>query len=238
MKKIPELSGRLKWLAGAIKTKSFADIGTDHAYVPIYLAALGKVSKAIAADINKGPLEKAESNIKSYGFDELIECRLSDGLKKINPAEVETVLIAGMGGMLICDILEEDVQKTRSFDRIILSPHSDWRNVRECLIRLNLEILSEDMTFDEGKYYLLIETSAKSPGNQDYKGKSELETDIFLEYGKDLILSKNPVLKEFLQKSESNFLNIYESMKGRSSAGEGKVRSEIEKIKSALELMK
>ena len=74
-----------------------ADIGTDHGYVPIYLVEKGIVPSAIAMDVRRGPLEKAAHNIKVHGLEQLIQTRLSDGLKQLRENEADTVLIAGMG---------------------------------------------------------------------------------------------------------------------------------------------
>ena len=84
-----------------------ADIGTDHGYVPIFLVEQGIVRKAVAMDVNRGPLERARIHITEKGLSDRIETRLSDGLKKLNVGEVDTIIAAGMGGGLIIRILEE-----------------------------------------------------------------------------------------------------------------------------------
>ncbi|MBR2471176.1 MAG: SAM-dependent methyltransferase, partial [Clostridia bacterium] len=102
------LTVRLKTVADlAGKSVSLADIGTDHAYIPIYLMQKGLISKAVAADINKGPLERADKNIRKAGLSDKIVLRQSDGLDNIKDNEAETVVIAGMGGEIISHMLEK-----------------------------------------------------------------------------------------------------------------------------------
>ena len=91
-----------------------ADVGTDHGYVPIALVQQGKITKAIAMDINKGPLQRACEHIAEFQLEEYIETRLSDGVKKLKVGEVDSILIAGMGGELVIHILTDGMEVCRS----------------------------------------------------------------------------------------------------------------------------
>ena len=103
-----QLSERLGAVADFVTPMSrLADVGTDHAYVPIFLVKENRITSAIAMDIVDGPLKRAHDNICMYGMQDKIETRKSDGLKNLRPGEADTVVIAGMGGLLICRILEE-----------------------------------------------------------------------------------------------------------------------------------
>ena len=102
------LSKRLTAVADMITAgNSIADIGTDHGYIPIYMAQKGLTPKALAMDVNAGPLERACDNIKRYCVENIVSARLSDGLKKLNPGEAESIIIAGMGGLLTIRILSD-----------------------------------------------------------------------------------------------------------------------------------
>ena len=102
-----KLKSRLNMAAQMVRKGSrLADIGTDHAYLPAALILDGTVPCAIAADLRKGPLENAEATVKNYGIAEKVQLRLSDGLKCVNSSEVDDIVIAGMGGILISEILE------------------------------------------------------------------------------------------------------------------------------------
>ena len=103
-----ELSKRLQAVADLVtETECVADIGTDHAYIPIYLVEQKKVKKALAMDVNEGPLIRAKEHVEEAGLQEVIEMRQSDGLKQLHSGEAQAVIIAGMGGGLVMRILTE-----------------------------------------------------------------------------------------------------------------------------------
>lgn len=133
-----------------------ADVGTDHAYIPIYLVQNGTVPQAIAMDINRGPLLRAEENIRRYGLEAHIETRLSDGLEKLQAAEADTILIAGMGGLLVVRILENGRDVLKGCRELVLQPQSEIRSVRAWLEETGWKIDREDLIFEEGKYYPML----------------------------------------------------------------------------------
>ena len=102
-----QLSKRLSAVASLITEGSrLADIGTDHGYVPIALVENGSIPSAVAMDVNKGPLERAQEHIREKHLEDRIKTRLSDGVKALEEGEADAVLIAGMGGMLVIRILD------------------------------------------------------------------------------------------------------------------------------------
>ena len=102
------LSDRLETVVSMVRpAESAADIGTDHGHVPVELVRRGTVKRALAMDVRKGPLSRAEESVAMAGLENRIETRLSDGLEKLSPGEAETVVIAGMGGELMIHILEQ-----------------------------------------------------------------------------------------------------------------------------------
>ena len=115
-----------------------ADIGTDHALLPVRLLMEGKIPRAICCDIGRGPLERAREHLELYHVDHLAETRLSDGLSALEPGEADSVLIAGMGGELTVRILKDCDRRTDEAGRgflgtvreWILSPHTEWDVVR------------------------------------------------------------------------------------------------------------
>lgn len=122
------LSKRLEQVASMVtKGNIIADIGTDHGYVPIYLVEKGICPKAYAMDINQGPIESAIKNIENYGLSEKIQAIKSNGLEKLEPEKADTIIIAGMGGELIVNILENGLAKLENCSRpvkeLVLSPH-------------------------------------------------------------------------------------------------------------------
>ena len=103
-----KLSKRMKAVSSMVTPGGMlADIGTDHGYVPISLVQRKKVKRAIAMDVNIGPLQRANEHIREFKLEEYIETRLSDGVEKLEVGEVDSILIAGMGGELVIRILTE-----------------------------------------------------------------------------------------------------------------------------------
>lgn len=152
-----ELSKRMKMNADLVPDGCrLADVGCDHGYVSIYLAERRRCKKILALDVNKGPLAIACEHIRQAHLEEHIECRLSDGLSALEPGEVDAVLIAGMGGMLICRILRERGKVLSRVDNLILQAQSDWKTLRETLFQLGFRIDREQVCKDAGKYYLSI----------------------------------------------------------------------------------
>ena len=150
-----ELSKRLQAVADLVTPgMRLADVGTDHAYIPIYLTQNGVVPSAIAMDINKGPLERADAHILEHGLDGKIVTRLSDGLVNLKIKEADTMIAAGMGGGLVIHILNEDPAKTRSLKELILQPQSELAKVRRYLEEYRFRIVAEDMVEEDGKYLL------------------------------------------------------------------------------------
>lgn len=188
-----ELSKRLKWITEKLnKCKVIMDVGTDHGYIPIYLVKNHIADKVIASDINKDPLKKAEINASLDGVADKIDLRLGSGLATLKNNEAEEVIIAGMGGNLIRDILENDLEKVKNLDYLILQPAQNPEVLREYLYTNNYEILEEDLCLDEGKYYELFKVRYKI-GNY-----ISLES-IYYEISPMLLNKKSPLLKDYIE---------------------------------------
>lgn len=124
---------------------TLCDVGTDHGYVPIALVQGNIIPKAIAVDINKGPLERANEHIRANGLTEQITTRLSNGLEAIHDGEVDSIVIAGMGGELVIHILTAGETVCRSAKELILQPQSEVSKVREYVRNTGYKIVDEDM---------------------------------------------------------------------------------------------
>lgn len=150
-----KLNGRLCSAASFVRQGAVvADIGTDHAYLPIFLIKEGIAKYAFAADINEGPLAKAEENIKKSGLESLIECRLLDGAAGLLGLGITDYAICGMGGELIADIIERAPQLKQKEIRLILQPMSRQEHLRAYLWRAGFNIFAEAYSFDSGKDYV------------------------------------------------------------------------------------
>lgn len=214
-----ELSVRLQAVADMVtEGTKVADVGTDHAYIPIYLVEHGKNPSAIAMDINRGPLKKAEENISSHNLENKIETRLSDGLKQLHLGEADSVVIAGMGGGLVVKIMEEGVLHKKYVKEWILQPQSEISKVRQYLNENGYCIVEENMVIDEGKFYPMMRVT---------EGTIEEYTREELCYGKCLLKEKNPILKKFLEKEIDIKKEILEKL--HQTKG-GQVAKRIEEI--------
>ncbi len=152
-----KLKSRLNMAAQMVrKGARIADIGTDHAYLPASLILDGAIPCAIAADLRKGPLENAQATVENYGIAEKIELRLSDGLKCIDPSEVDDIVIAGMGGILISEILEAAPWVKNKNIQLILQPQSHDEVLRKWLWDNGFRITKEDACFEDGKTYICM----------------------------------------------------------------------------------
>lgn len=151
------LSERLKTIADLIPyEETMADIGTDHGFLPVYLIETGRSPNAIATDISEDSLQKAIDLAKGKKLDNMLSTRRGDGLDVIGKAEVDNVIIAGMGGILISDILGKDIEKAKSFKRLILQPRSKIGFLRKWLRDHNFTIERETLVKELDKICEII----------------------------------------------------------------------------------
>ncbi len=192
-----ELSKRMQAVADFVTAGYItADIGTDHAYIPIYLIEHKISPKAFAMDINKGPLLRAKEHVAACGYEKEIDLRQSDGMKALKEGEAQTVVMAGMGGGLIMKILSDSWKVTCSLKECILQPQSEIAKVRTYLLEKGFLFLEESMVLEDGKFYPMMKV--KPPSLSQPLTKSWTDTQI--RYGKLLLEQKHPVLKLFLEK--------------------------------------
>ncbi len=152
-----KLDDRLLAVAALVPDGAYlADVGTDHAYLPLYLAEKGKLSGAIASDIHKGPLDSADKNIREAGFSSLIQTKLTDGLQGIEAYPVTDIAIAGMGGMMIAGILEKAPFVKECRPRLILQPMQHIPELRKYLGENGFSIEKETQATADGKFYQIL----------------------------------------------------------------------------------
>jgi tRNA (adenine22-N1)-methyltransferase len=194
------LSDRLKKIADLIHDgEKVADIGTDHAKLPIYLR-LKKISpQVILSDLRPGPLEKARQNIDRFAPNETFDVRLGSGLAPIGAGEVQVIVIAGMGGLLTADIIGVDLNKSYSFDKFILQPRNASDKLRAWLLSHGFFITDETLV-KEGKFICEIITALPlrkaCDANTDVNSISKLD----LEISPILFHKSDPLLIAFIER--------------------------------------
>ena len=224
------LSKRLTAVADMITAgNSIADIGTDHGYIPIYMVQKGLTPKALAMDVNAGPLERACDNIKRYCVENIVTARLSDGLKQLGQGEAESIIIAGMGGLLTIRILSDCPEVANSAKELILSPHSDVNLVRKYLADNNYCITAERIVLEDDKFYFIIRACA---------GTMKLKDEVEECFGQILLQEKNDILYQYLTKEEEKRLTIRQKMTANGSSRMERINElehELSIIRKALE---
>lgn len=154
------LGNRLALCASLVRRgTALADVGTDHAYLPVWLAKRGLVRSAVAADIRPGPLKRAAANISRYGVGGVVSVRLSDGLARIAPEEAEDVVIAGMGGLMMIHILERTPWLREPERRLILQPMTSVEELRAYLAREGFFTMREQAAEEGNHIYTVMQVS-------------------------------------------------------------------------------
>lgn len=203
-----KLSKRLKMNVSLVPQGArVADIGCDHGYASIYLIEQGIAQTVIAMDVNEGPVKRAVEHVKRAGLESRIACRKSDGMEKLQPGEVDTVLIAGMGGALMIRILEKGGPVMEEVHTLVLQPQSEPEKVRKYLCGHGFCPVEEKACTEDGKYYFAIRARRRNPGEQ-----SEWDQDWQYRYGTYLAEKGDPVLKQYLLKERAKFENILKNV--------------------------
>lgn len=222
------LEERLAQLAAMVDQGArIADIGTDHAYLPIELVKTGKVNFAIASDVAKGPLQNAKNDIEQACLQEKISARLGSGLVTVKPADqIDTVIIAGMGGKLMVDLLQEAKQRRELYPTLILEPNVGEPNVRKWLQDNDYQIIQEKIIEVAGHIYELI----KAVHSQEKTALTQKE----IYFGPLLLQEKSAV---FNQKWQSQ-LKYQENLIDNLNKAKNKDTEKIKQTKELIEMIK
>ena len=201
------LSERLKTVKDCVENANIVlDVGTDHGYVPICLINEKKVNKVIAADINEGPLNNAEKNIRLNGLLDKIEIRLGGGLTPVKENEADTVIIAGMGGIMIKEILEESISKARKVNSFILQPMNSQEDLRKYLILNGFKIIKEKIAKENEKIYNILVVVNEEEKPYEKEGYYHLGNPKYFDLESDLT-------KKYIEKRKVQFENIIKNLK-------------------------
>lgn len=242
-----KLSRRLEAVAHLVTPGNrVCDVGTDHAYIPIYLLQTGSSEAALAMDVNEGPLMRAREHIEENGLCDYIETRRSDGLQAMKAGECDSVVIAGMGGGLMIRILEDSFTKLGAVKELILQPQSDIEQVRRFVGLHGFAIDRQDMVKEDGKYYMMfrcVHRSKPAARRTEKEGAAELEfaqqellQAAYDRYGEQLLKENHPVLQEYLEREGHFIQKIQESLVNQKDGAAAERRHhELEEKRQVLE---
>ncbi len=220
------LSKRLSCLAGMVSQGAvLADIGTDHGYIPIDLVQSGRICRAFAMDIGKGPLLRAKGHITACGLEEYITLRLSDGVSGLVPGEADAILIAGMGGGVTLHILKEGRAVVAAANELILQPQSEIEKVRAYLLQSGYAIDRERIVFEDGKYYPMFHVDLHT-AREDFARYSDRDWQMICRYGKVWRNEDPKVLRQYLLHMAAQYEAILERLSAQPSSEAIRVRRE------------
>ena len=209
------LTPRLRMIASLVpKCSTLCDIGTDHAYVAIYLAKKGIAEKIIAADIKKGPLEQARKNIDAFNVSHMVETRLSNGFAQIEQDETECAIIAGMGGETIAEILENE----KGCKYFVLQMQTAHKHLREYLCTHGYVIEKEAVCREGNKMYTALLA---------IRGSSPKLSNVQKEIGPYLIENTPPLFYDYVRYRLYEIDSILEKM----GTNDEKKRKQYEDLK-------
>lgn len=206
-----KLSERLTTIAKEVKKgETMADIGTDHGFLPLFLWENRISPKVIMADISEGSLRKAKENCNKLYPDENFDLRLGSGIELLQKDEVDCIVMAGMGGILMTEIMERDKAKSKSYSKFILQPRNNIGILRHWLFNNGFSITNEQLV-REGKYICEVITAVPI---EKAVIRSMGPERIEYQYPHSLIKFQGPLTREYLSiklKIEKNILYGMES---------------------------
>ena len=200
---------RLEEIINLVEDNSIvADIGTDHGIVPYELIKSNKAKKVIASDISEKSLDKLREKLDYLDEPEKIILNVSDGLDNLNEYQVDTIIISGMGGNLIVDILNKNIEVAKSANCLILGANNSLSVLRKFLHDNSFEIIEEVDLFENDKYYQIIKIKV---------GKQLFSNDYEYEFGKFLIDNKSENLKQYIKQQIENKKTILSNISEKDS---------------------
>ncbi|OPY58354.1 MAG: tRNA (adenine(22)-N(1))-methyltransferase [Pelotomaculum sp. PtaU1.Bin035] len=204
-----ELAKRLASLATFVPPGSIAaDIGTDHAYLPIFLVEKGICPVVIATDIKDGPFRSASCKVKEHNLEGKVILRQGDGLKALEPLEADVLVLAGMGGNTIREILSASPHILCWTKRLVIQPMADAAGLRFWLAANGWKIADELLIEEDGRIYLIITAE---------QGLEETADPIHLELGPRLLEKKDPLMKAYLEKIVMKYERVLSGLSAATS---------------------
>ncbi|GEN52046.1 tRNA (adenine(22)-N(1))-methyltransferase [Halobacillus faecis] len=225
---VNQLSKRLALVADYLpKGAHFADIGSDHAYLPCFVCMKDPEARAVAGEVNQGPYDSAKSEVEKHKLEDRIDVRLGDGLAVVAPGEIKQVVIAGMGGPLIRDILEGGKEKLSDVNRIVVQPNIDSRSLRRWFFQHDYKLVDETIVEESGHIYEIL-VAEKGDPSSPYQ-QQMIEREMWLG---PYLLEKRP--EPFIKKCKEEWNKkqyIIKQMKQATSPDEEKLKQQQKELK-------
>ena len=234
------LDKRLQAVASLVPQGSrFADIGTDHAYLPVWLLEQGVIASAVAGDIAAGPCQAAQTTVAMHGAASSIAVRQGSGLAVLRPGEADCIAICGMGGSTIISILAADMAVAKGAQRLLLQPMAGAAALRRWLVAQGWCITREALVDDEPHFYEIIcaeraekyAARASDAGEQCY---SEVEYLV----GPALLRDGHPLLAKHIARQQASLHELLTNMARSERAKASAKYQEAQKLLQALEALK
>lgn len=210
---------------------SMADIGTDHGYLPYLMHFDGLVDLSILCDINEGPLKNARKTFLKHSQFK-VDFRLGSGIEPLTKGEVELVVIAGMGGGLVQDIMNHDIEKSKSYPFYLIQPMTEQKQLRQFLMDNNFEILWDSFFTDANKYYELIVVSTVAGSNSSSDHNLVAVPCEDLEFGYRFRKDQVDHYFDFLNNKRNKYLHILNQVSKDKTSNKDKILECEEKLNS------
>ena len=205
-----------------------ADIGTDHAYLPVWLLERGQIKRAIAGDIAAGPCQAARTTIAQHGLQEQVEVRLGSGLSVLQPGEVDCIAIAGMGAATMISILEADLEVAVAADLLVLQPMAGAASLRAWLTSHGWQLVDEKLVEDAPHFYEII--SARRGAAPTYSAAQ-------LAIGPVLLAKQHPLLAQQFERQLATCRQLLTGMAKSERARASAKYQELQALKLSLEVL-
>ncbi|HGA1492848.1 TPA: tRNA (adenine(22)-N(1))-methyltransferase TrmK [Streptococcus suis] len=225
-----KLSRRLEAVASYVPQGArLADVGSDHAYLPLFLVEQGRIDYAVAGEVVQGPYQSALQNVEQAGQSDKISVRMANGLAAVELADqVSAVTIAGMGGRLISEILEAGKDKLVSVERLVLQPNNREDDVRRWLVTHGFQLVAEEILEENDKIYEILVAE---------KGKSDLTADQ-LRFGPYLLEDQSATFQKKWLKELDKLTYALEQVPLERQADRSAISQKIQQIQEVLHVSK
>jgi tRNA (adenine22-N1)-methyltransferase len=232
-----EISARLYSIAKLIPAGlRVADIGSDHAYLPTYLVQTGKSPFVVAGEVNEGPYNAAKKQIEEAGLQKYVQVRKGDGLSVLREGEADVIVIAGMGGGLITQILQEGRDKLKKAKQLVLQPNVGEELVRSFALEHGWQLIAEEMVEEDDHIYEIL-SFVQGDGHLPYR-QQIYPFHLLLKMGPYLLQQQGPIFRKKwqreLKKMENILAQLAKSANPSAMEKRERLRKEYEEIKEVI----